>query len=163
MELDTFIRGDVPSQIDHVLTNISNKIALSGFGCATAQVWQLFKDHVPIWAQYKIAGGGVSQLRGVEPGFKKHTPLATSNVYKEEHIAEYGAVLSELVRQLDDTPATEEAGRQLEEICRRSVRTARKIVPRKKKNKYAFDRAARRLILPARRLRMLSIGRRRCL
>ena len=76
MELDTFIRGDVPSQIDHILTNISNKIALSGFGCATGQVWQLFKDHVPIWAQYKIAGGGVSQLQGAAPGFKKQNAEA---------------------------------------------------------------------------------------
>ena len=56
--LETFIRGDVPSQIDHILTNVSDKIVLSGFGCATGAVWQIFKDHVPIWAQYKIAGGG---------------------------------------------------------------------------------------------------------
>ena len=59
--LDTFIRG-TPSQIDHILTGGSygtnRSLVLTGFGCATGAVWQLFKDHVPLWAAFKIPTGG---------------------------------------------------------------------------------------------------------
>ena len=137
---NTFIRGDSPSQLDHILTNLNGRIELSGFGCATGQVWELFNDHVPIWAQYVILGGGVNLLATAGPGkICKHVPLTTPNIYKEEHIKNYENAMLELLQQLTDDPSNREAGLQLEDICRRSVRIARKIVPRKRKDKYAFN------------------------
>ena len=140
VELDTFIRGDSPSQLDHILTNRTSKIELSGFGCATGQVWKLFNDHVPIWAQYVIPGGGISPLASAgSDKTRKHVPLTTPNIYKEEHVKDYENAMLDLLQQLSDNPSNPEAGLQLEDICRRSVRIARKIVPRKRKDKYAFN------------------------
>ena len=95
---------------------------------------------MPIWVQYCILGGGISPLGSTTTGKNcKHVPLSTPNIYKEEHIKEYEKSLIDLLQQLTDNPSIGEAGLQLEDICRRSVRIARKIVPRKRKDKYAFN------------------------
>ena len=38
ISIETFIRGENPSQIDHILTNNEEELALAGFGCATGAV-----------------------------------------------------------------------------------------------------------------------------
>ena len=91
--LDTFIRGD-PSQIDHILTSGkhlggANNLKLTGFGCATGAVWQLFRDHVPLWASYKIPTGGLPPIQKEKGRVKKYAPETTPNIYKEEEVAEY--------------------------------------------------------------------------
>ena len=47
ISLDTFIRGETPSQIDHILTSSDDMLELMGFGCGTGGIWHIHKDHVP--------------------------------------------------------------------------------------------------------------------
>ena len=62
ISLDTFIRGETPSQIDHILTSSDDMLELMGFGCGTGGIWHIHKDHVPLWAEFKIVGGGLRPL-----------------------------------------------------------------------------------------------------
>ena len=99
INIETFIRGEHPSQIDDILTSNEEELALAGFGCATGAVWQRYKDHVPLWAEYRIASGGLSPLIGPkEKQSRKHIPLETPNIYKEEDIQEYE---EQLIAMLD--------------------------------------------------------------
>ena len=99
--LDTFIRGD-PSQIDHILTaeqhlGEANNLKLTGFGCATGAVWQIFRDHVPLWPSYKIQTGGIPPIQKEKSRVKKYAPETTPNIYKEENVAEYEKRMLELL------------------------------------------------------------------
>ena len=91
VNLDTFIRGGTPSQIDHILTSDDDELVLRGFGCGTGAVWHLYNDHVPLWAKFNIARGGLRPLVGPrEKQPRQHTPLVTPNIYKEEDVAKFG-------------------------------------------------------------------------
>ena len=141
--LDTFIRGD-PSQIDHILTagqhlGGANNQKLTGFGCATGAVWQLFRDHVPLWASYKIQTGGLPPTQKEKGRVKKYAPETTPNVYKEEDVAEYEKRMLELLTSLPTDDLEGQAAAQLEKICRGSVHVARKIKPKRNTNKYSCN------------------------
>ena len=118
------------SQIDHILTggnyDTNRSLNLTGFGCGMGAVWQLFKDHVPLWAAFKIPTGGVPPLQR-EKGFaKKGSPSTTPNIFKDEEIAEYEKRMQELLFSLPSDNLASIAGLQLEEICRGSVLAAKK-------------------------------------
>ena len=140
--LDTFIRG-TPSQIDHILTGGSygtnRSLDLTGFGCATGAVWQLFKDHVPLWAAFKIPSGGVPPLQREKGISKKGSPSSTPNIFKEEDIAEYEKRMENLLLSLPSDNLESISGSQLEDICRGSVLAAKKVKPNMKKNKYSCN------------------------
>ena len=140
IEIETFIRGENPSQIDHILTSNDEGLSLVGFGCATGAVWHRYNDHVPLWAEYQVVSGGLSPLMGPkEKQPRKHTPLVTPNIYKEEDVLEYEKQLTELLDKLPECKDDTHAGELLEQICRGSVTIARAVKPPLKKNKFFHD------------------------
>ena len=108
---------------------------MTGFGCATGAVWHRYQDHVPLWAEYQIVSGGLSPLVGPrEKQPRKHTPLETPNIYKEEDIKEYEEKVMLMFERLPECTSDEQAGELLEKICRESVTIAREVKPPLKKN-----------------------------
>ena len=139
VNLETYIRGN-PSQIDHILTSDDAELVLKGFGCGTGAVWHLYKDHVPIWAEFNIARGGLRPMIGPkEKQPRVHVPLVTPNIYKEEDVIEYNKKMLVLLESLPECADDDQAGELLERICRDSVAIARAVKPPAKKNKFYHD------------------------
>ena len=164
VNLDTFIRGGTPSQIDHILTSDDDELVLRGFGCGTGAVWHLYNDHVPLWAEFNIARGGLRPLVGPrEKQPRQHTPLVTPNIYKEEDVEKFGEKMLELLTSLPECVDTAHAGELLEKICRESVTVARAVKPPIKKNKFYHDGwSPIFFVLRARMIYMINIRRGLC-
>jgi hypothetical protein len=60
---------------------------------------------------------------------KKHDPLSTPNIYKEEDVEEYSSQLLQLMDSLGPCGEDCDASDVLEKICRQSVNIARKVRP----------------------------------
>ena len=106
-------------------------------------VWHRYKDHVPLWAEYNVVAGGLSPLMGPkEKQPRKHEPLMTSNIYKEEDILEYSEQMLKMLEALPACADDKSAGEQLEHICRRSVTIARTVKPPVKKTNSSMKGGA---------------------